>query len=176
MVFAAEGYQKASMEAMAKAAGVTKPVLYQHFPSKLDLLRAVVKQAADDLERTITDALYQDDGALFASAVAALYDFAENSPDQFVLIFETELPQDPEVGHTILEGTARVVRASIPVFQERTSLETEEAAQLAWAVIGLSTSAVRHWRRNNKPIPKEEAADLVVCLVTSGLSKWSGQG
>lgn len=177
MVFAAEGYHNASMEAMAKAAGVTKPVLYQHFPSKLDLLRAVVQQAADDLERTITESLYRDENdALFASSIAALYDFAEESSDQFLLVFETELPQDPVVRDTIHEGTARVVYASIPVIQKRTTLDPEEAVQLAWALIGLGTFAARHWKRNNAPMPKEEAVALAVGLVTSGLSKWGHQG
>ncbi len=176
-VFAAEGYHSASMEAMARAAGVTKPVLYQHFASKLDLLRAVVQQSTDDLARAITQSLQMDDHSVpFASAVSALYDFAEDSSDQFLLVFETELPQDPDVQATILEGTARVVQAGIPVIQERITIDADAATQLAWALVGLTTFAVRHWKRTNAPLPKAVAVDLVAGLVTSGLSKWAPRG
>lgn len=177
LVFAAEGYHHASMEAMAKAAGVTKPVLYQHFASKLDLLRAVVQQSTDDLAHAITESLHGDDHAIpFANAVSALYDFAEDNSDQFLLVFETELPQDPDVQRTILEGTARVVTAGIPVIQQRMHIDSDAATQLAWALVGMTTFAVRHWKRTDEPLPKATAVDLVVGLVTSGLSKWAPRG
>ena len=55
-VFAARGYHGASMNQVAEAAGVTKPVLYQHFPSKRELYREVLEDVGSRLEDAITKA------------------------------------------------------------------------------------------------------------------------
>src|SRR5881227_1358009 len=48
-VFAAHGYHAAAMDDIAERAGVSKPVLYQHFPGKLELYRALLGTCADEL-------------------------------------------------------------------------------------------------------------------------------
>ena len=48
-VFTAAGYHSAAMDEIADRAGVSKPVLYQHFPSKLDLYLAVLDLHIDSL-------------------------------------------------------------------------------------------------------------------------------
>lgn len=178
MVFAQEGYHRASMEAMARAAGVTKPVLYQHFPSKLDLLRAVATEATLELERVVTAAM--NSGAVskqpYTDAVRALYDFAEQRPNQFLLVYETELPQDEHVQRAVLEGTARVVAHGIPLIQAQTQLDAQEASLLAWSLIGMSTFAVRHWKRSASDMSKDDAVELTLRVLHSGLGRWESQG
>ncbi|WP_169337887.1 TetR/AcrR family transcriptional regulator [Propionicicella superfundia] len=178
MVFAQEGYHNASMEAMARAAGVTKPVLYQHFPSKLDLLRAVATESTLEVERVVTAAMNDNlsSGTPFESAIEALFDFAERRPHQFLLVYETELPQDDQVQHTILEGTARVVTHGIPIIKAHTGLDQNGAALLAWSIIGMTTFAVRHWKRANDGTSKADALVLALELLHSGLSGWESQG
>jgi AcrR family transcriptional regulator len=178
MVFAEEGYHSASMDAMARAAGVTKPVLYQHFPSKLDLLRAVATEATLEVERVVTAAMSQgaETGHSFTGAMQALYDFAEQRPNQFLVVYETELPQDDQVQRVILESTARVVAHGIPLIRQQTGLSDEESSLLAWSMIGMSTFAVRHWKRTGEALPKDHAAELTLKLMLSGLGRWESQG
>ena len=52
-VFSREGYHGATMADVADAAGVTKPVLYQHFPSKSDLYRELLGGISDELAVTV---------------------------------------------------------------------------------------------------------------------------
>src|SRR3954454_16444000 len=56
-VFVAQGYHAAAMDEIAETAGVSKPVLYQHFPSKLDLYLALLDEHAEGLVTTVRTAL-----------------------------------------------------------------------------------------------------------------------
>src|SRR5215468_10811109 len=56
-VFVSQGYHAAAMDDIAERAGVSKPVLYQHFPGKLDLYLALLDQSVDELVATVRDAL-----------------------------------------------------------------------------------------------------------------------
>lgn len=178
MVFAQSGYHNASMEAMARAAGVTKPVLYQHFPSKLDLLRAVATESTLEVERVVAAAMDDsyETGAPFSRAVEALFDFAEQRPNQFLVVYETELPQDDLVQRTLLESTARVVAHGTPLIKAQTSLDQNGASLLAWSIIGMTIFAVRHWKRADDGTTKADALALTLRLLQSGLAGWESQG
>ena len=56
-VFVAQGYHAAAMDDIAERAGVSKPVLYQHFPGKLELYVALLDTQAAALTKAVTDAL-----------------------------------------------------------------------------------------------------------------------
>ena len=56
-VFVANGYHAAAMDDIAERAGVSKPVLYQHFPGKLELYLALLDTQAETLGRAVQDAL-----------------------------------------------------------------------------------------------------------------------
>ena len=56
-VFSAEGFKVATMDAVAAEAGVTKPVLYQHFPSKRELFHELIRDVARRLRSDVTDAI-----------------------------------------------------------------------------------------------------------------------
>src|SRR5512132_1461769 len=56
-VFVAQGYHAAAMDDIAERAGVSKPVLYQHFPGKLDLYLALLETHAEELAQRIREAM-----------------------------------------------------------------------------------------------------------------------
>src|SRR5271156_2620738 len=56
-VFVARGYHAAAMDEIAERAGVSKPVLYQHFPGKQELYLALLEQSTSALIATVRDAL-----------------------------------------------------------------------------------------------------------------------
>src|SRR6187551_2758901 len=81
-VFAAQGYHAAAMDDIAERAGVSKPVLYQHFPGKLDLYLALLDVTCDQVIDNCRDALASthDNKTRVAAAMAAFYSYvaAEN--------------------------------------------------------------------------------------------------
>ena len=74
-VFVANGYHAAAMDEIADRAGVSKPVLYQHFPGKLELYLALLDQHADRLVARVREALASttDNRQRVAASVSAAY-------------------------------------------------------------------------------------------------------
>src|SRR5438477_10701604 len=78
-VFVAQGYHAAAMDDIAERAGVSKPVLYQHFPGKLDLYLALLEVHAEDLVRAVREAMAtsHDNKGSVHSAMRAYFDFVD---------------------------------------------------------------------------------------------------
>jgi AcrR family transcriptional regulator len=100
-VFVAQGYHAAAMDDIAERAGVSKPVLYQHFPSKLELYLALLDQHAERLVDRVREALAVDDGQQGArrGLGRAYFEFVDGEGTEgegaFRLVFESDLRNDP---------------------------------------------------------------------------------
>ena len=102
-VFAAQGYHAAAMDDIAERAGVSKPVLYQHFPGKLELYRALLTTYADELVERVRAALASttDNRERVHAAVAAYFDFVAGEGRAFRLVFESDLRGEPEAAAVV---------------------------------------------------------------------------
>ena len=76
-MFVAQGYHAAAMDDIAERAGVSKPVLYQHFPGKLELYLALLDVSCDTIIDNCRRALdsTDDNKQRVAAAMAAFYDY-----------------------------------------------------------------------------------------------------
>ncbi len=76
-VFVAQGYHAAAMDDIAERAGVSKPVLYQHFPGKLDLYLALLDVSCDAIIDNCRRALEstQDNKQRVAAAIDVFYEY-----------------------------------------------------------------------------------------------------
>src|SRR3712207_2678839 len=106
-VFVAQGYHAAAMDDIAERAGVSKPVLYQHFPGKLELYLALLDQHAEDLTVKVREALASttDNRARVEACVAAYFDFVAGDGEAFRLVFESDLRNDPAVSERVQRMT-----------------------------------------------------------------------
>src|SRR3954464_742276 len=98
-VFVAQGYHSAAMDDIAERAGVSKPVLYQHFPSKLELYLALLDAACDQVIANCRQALASthDNKTRVAAAMAAFYDYVADERGAFRLVFESDLTSETSV-------------------------------------------------------------------------------
>src|ERR1700755_2531420 len=98
-VFVAQGYHAAAMDDIAERAGVSKPVLYQHFPGKLELYLALLDQHAEELEGRVRAALERttDNYERVDGCVRAYFDFVDDPGGAFRLVFESDLRAEPTV-------------------------------------------------------------------------------
>src|SRR4051794_28077708 len=98
-VFVAQGYHSAAMDDIADCAGVSKPVLYQHFPGKLDLYLALLDQHCEALLDAVRAALAStsDNKQRVAATMEAYFAFVENEGGAFRLVFESDLTNEPSV-------------------------------------------------------------------------------
>src|SRR5947199_10788492 len=76
-VFVAQGYHAAAMDEIAERAGVSKPVLYQHFPGKLELYLALLDTHCDALVEKVRAAMTatSDNKDRVAGANQAYFEF-----------------------------------------------------------------------------------------------------
>src|SRR5436189_3912056 len=98
-VFVAQGYHAAAMDDIAERAGVSKPVLYQHFPGKLELYLALLDTHCDALVEKIRNAMTStsDNKGRVAGANRAYFEFVGDSSEAFRLVFESDLRNEPAV-------------------------------------------------------------------------------
>src|SRR5437762_3170717 len=88
-VFVAQGYHAAAMDEIAERAGVSKPVLYQHFPGKLELYMALLDTHVDELIARVRSAMESttDNKQRVHAAVTAYFDFVDNESQAYRLVF-----------------------------------------------------------------------------------------
>src|SRR6202011_3049711 len=98
-VFVSQGYHAAAMDDIAERAGVSKPVLYQHFPGKLDLYLALLDQHCESLVDAVRSALASttDNKLRVAATMEAYFEFVEHKSGAFRLVFESDLTNEPAV-------------------------------------------------------------------------------
>src|SRR3954454_6009020 len=98
-VFVAQGYHAAARDAIADRAGVSKPVLYQHFPGKLDLYLALLDSSCDTIIVNTRAALEstQDNKQRVEATMAVFYDYVAGDAGAFALVFGADRSGEPEV-------------------------------------------------------------------------------
>src|SRR6185437_1579521 len=98
-VFVAQGYHAAAMDDIADRAGVSKPVLYQHFPGKLELYLALLDESAEKLTAIVRDALSSttENRERVPATFRAFFDFVGDEGEAFRLVFESDLGNEPAV-------------------------------------------------------------------------------
>ena len=98
-VFVAQGFHAAAMDDIADRAGVSKPVLYQHFPGKRELYLALLEEHVSELADRVAEAMggTDDNRARVDGAVGAYYDFIDAEGEAFRLVFESDLRNDDDV-------------------------------------------------------------------------------
>jgi AcrR family transcriptional regulator len=177
-VFVAQGYHAAAMDEIAERAGVSKPVLYQHFPGKLELYLALLDESVDELNRIVSDALSSstDNKQRVPATFGAFFDFVGGSGEAFRLVFESDLSNEPAVrdrlGHA-MQDCADMVSQFI---HEDAGIGEEEAHLLGMALVGMAQVSARYWLSTDRAIPKEEAEQLLARLAWRGISGWPMTG
>jgi len=170
-VFVAQGYHSAAMDDIAERAGVSKPVLYQHFPSKLELYLALLDQRSGDLIEAVRTALASthDNKQRVEATIAAYFEFVDREGAPFRLVFESDLTNEPAVRERVDRVNNQCAEAIAEVIAEDTGLQPEQATLLGTALTGMAQVTARFWLTGNGTIPREEAARLVAQLSWRGL-------
>ncbi|MGN0062850.1 MAG: TetR/AcrR family transcriptional regulator [Nocardioides sp.] len=170
--FVAHGYHAAAMDDIAERAGVSKPVLYQHFPGKLDLYMAVLDSACDTVVDNCRAALAstQDNKRRVEATVRAFYDFVGNDTGSFRLVYESDLTSEPAVRERVDRTTTDCASMVAEVIAEDTSLPPEAAHLLAVSLVGMAQVSARFWLDENSTIDLDTAAALVAGLAWRGIA------
>ena len=169
-VFARQGYHETSMNAVANEAGVTKPVLYQHFASKRemysDLLRITADHLADAITQTRLDLGAEDTRSKIEAGYLGFFRFFDGVPDAFSVLYGPSLGHDQELRHVAQRVQEEFAARMATLISE---VGHEEAIIMAWGLNGLIEGLIRNWMHEGRRRSAEEMAALATRLAWDGM-------
>jgi AcrR family transcriptional regulator len=171
-VFVAQGFHAAAMDDIADRAGVSKPVLYQHFPGKRELYLALLEQQVDELTDRVRQAMdgTEDNRTRVDGAVGAYFDFIDADGEAFRLVFESDLRNDPDVRRLADRGARACIEAIAEVIAMETGADPERALLLSAGMTGLAETSARWWLASKGTVSRDEAVALLSSLAWRGMS------
>jgi AcrR family transcriptional regulator len=171
-VFVDRGYHATGMDEIADRAGVSKPVLYQHFSSKLDLYLAVLGQHGDILVAGVRQALRTttDNRQRLRAAVQAFFDFIEHDSQGYRLIFENDNVSEQQVADQVSVALEACTDAVFDLISQDSGLDPHRARMIAVGLVGISVDCARYWLGADRPISKDDAVEGTVQFAWGGLS------
>ena len=172
--FAREGYRGTSMDAIAEAAGVTKPVLYQHFPSKQALYEGLLATEASrliaDLEQAFRGA--RDNHERIHRGFAAYLRFVDQREDAFRLLFTEALGMDATFKRHVDRLRHWVTTRIADITESEAGLPQPRARALAAAIIGMAEGAAAWWLAEGRPLSAEELASELAEFAWKGFARF----
>jgi AcrR family transcriptional regulator len=169
-LFSERGYQGASMDELARRAGVTKPVVYELFGSKDGLFRACLERSAERLASLVADAVRaeEDPEAKLRAGGLAFLRFAANHRVAWQLMME---------GRFSDAATAVRRRQAALVFELLTEMSRAGAdrreLEVAAHAINSAYEGVAHWMWEHPDVPLGQLADWTVELLLPGLRRFT---
>ncbi|MEV4518059.1 TetR/AcrR family transcriptional regulator [Dactylosporangium sp. NPDC049525] len=177
-VFVAQGYHAAAMDDIAERAGVSKPVLYQHFPGKLELYLALLDTHCDAMVSRMRVAMEAttDNKERVRGAIQAYFDFIDHESEAFRLVFESDLRNDPAVRERVDRVESGCIAAITDTIMADTDLSLERAELLASGLVGAAEVAARFWVAGGRKVAKPEAEALLTALSWRGIASFPLHG
>ncbi len=168
-VFGRAGYYGSSMNDIAEAAGVTKPVLYQHFDSKSDLYRALLEEVGNRMLGAIAKATADatNGKAQTEQGFQAYFRWVSHRHDEFMLLFGGSARHDGEFSAQIRRITEEAADAIAPLIA--VDIDPEHRRTLAHALVGLAEGASRRLVGLGEAFDPDEIAREVSALAWAGL-------
>ena len=175
-LFAREGFHHVSMDDIAARAEVSKPVLYRHFPSKLDLYLAGVDRRGEALVAAIDEALSivdardaQTGRAVVRAIVRAYVEFVEDAGESFSLLFESDVTHDTSVRTRVDHASDEAARAICRGLRELAGLPPEHADLLSTTLVGMARVAATS-RYRSREVGVDDAVEIVARLAWGGVA------
>jgi len=180
-VFSARGYQEAAMAEIAREAGITAAVLYDHFPSKAELQVTLLESQTNELLRFVGAAVAEgpeDRAERFRVGVDAFFAFVEDHPYAWRMLFR-DPPGDPAVtaahGRVHRQATAGIAAFLLadapPEFLARP--DAEQTAEMFAQMLKMAQNGLAIWWYEHRETPRQVLVDRVVEFCWQGLERFA---
>ena len=168
-----------SMEDLARAAGVTKPILYRHFGHRDGLTAALATRFADGLQQTLVAAMGSgtDPRETLVKTIDAYLSFVERDPEVYRflvrrLLVNEQTASDLSVGN-FLRQVSNQVALVLGEQLRAANLDSGGAEPLAYGLVGM-VHAAGDWWLERQTMPKERVVQYIVDLLWGGMATGLG--
>lgn len=170
-LFADKGFEAVTVEEIAATAGVSKPVVYEHFGGKEGLYAVVVDREMNHLLSMISGALQgTHPRVLLEQAGLALFDYIETQPDGFrILVRDSPVSQQTGSFASLIVDVAGQVEHLLAEQFKAHGLPTRLAPMYSQMLVGMTALTGQWWLDARKP-RKDEVVAHLVNLAWNGLA------
>ncbi len=174
-LFAERGYAVVTMDEVAAALGVTKPLLYNYFGNKEQLYIACMERSGDALVRTILETVgdTSNPGDALNEGLRAFFAFLDADRAAWAVLFDETLPHSGVLADRVAEYRGRLTElvsesllAQLPA--KRRAAARIEVEALSTALLGAAEALARWWLRT-EATSASEAAELLIATIEPGL-------
>ncbi|WP_291314896.1 TetR/AcrR family transcriptional regulator [Corynebacterium sp. UBA2622] len=168
--FAERGLDGVSVEEIAVRAGVSKPVIYEHFGGKDGLYKAIIEEDAAELEVMILESISHGRWReRIEGSIVALLTFVEENTDGFLILVHGQVPGEERTFSTLLNKSIAQVSSFLGVAFKHRGLDPTIAPLYAQAIVGTASNTALWWLDQRSP-DKYTVAAHVANLAWNGLS------
>jgi AcrR family transcriptional regulator len=167
-LFAERGFDATSVEELAERAGISKPIVYEHFGGKEGLYAVIVDREMEHVIGEITLAI--SDGTpreRIEGAALAFLRYVKDRPDGFAVL-SRDAPANVGMASLLSEVADRVGEIFASEFK-KAGFDTKAAPLYAQALVGMVTFVGQWWKEEERPMSIEEAASHISALAWMGL-------
>jgi AcrR family transcriptional regulator len=174
-LFAKRGYAAVTMDEVAAALGVTKPLLYNYFGNKEQFYIACMRRSGDALVKTILETVGDASSPTDAlnEGLRAFFAFLDADRAAWAVLFDETLPHSGELADRVAKYRGRLIElvsgsllAQLPA--KRRAAARIEVEALSTALLGAAEAMARWWLRT-EATTAQEAAELLIATVEPGL-------
>ena len=179
-VFSARGFHPSSIDDIAREAGISKALIYEHFESKQGLYADLLERNANELFERLASALagvgVESGAARLATGLDAFFSFVEERRDAWRILFRDVVdPETSAVLGRMVEQVTAVVAALIaqdPGAKVRDEDNEQGIRVLAQMLVG-AVQSVANWWAEHPEVAREHAVEMVMDFAWVGLDRLS---
>ena len=164
-VFGRRGYHTVTMDSVAKEAGVTKPILYDHFESKRELYLALLESDLSNLQQRLAEGLENSRGnrERIRASFQTYFDFVDEHAEGFRLLMQEAVGGDRHFRDLVFGFRDDVLGkvTEVLIRESKGNLDRDQAQDVALGLIGMAETVAQR----NPGATKEERSRTVDTLV-----------
>jgi AcrR family transcriptional regulator len=180
-LFAERGFHAASMDELARRAGVSKPVIYDHFGSKEQLFATCVRRTGEALADRVANAVREesDPQARLRAGSIAYFQFLQDQLQAWIVLFGDEATRDArfaaEASRIRRRQSDLMVRLMAETSGTAPSHEGRARLEAMTLAIAGAYESLSLWWHEHPEVPPEELADWLLDLIWPGLEQLIAQ-
>lgn len=173
-LFASAGFEGTSVEDIARASGVTRPMVYAHYANKDEILLACVRRARTELEARIREPEIMIEAGAGAAAVieragAVFFEILERDPARWLALFNPSTALSTELATELTAMRQQTITRIADLTRHFATFDEERNTAFAYAISGVGEQLGRWWI-NNPEVPRSRVVEHYRDFIVAGLA------